>query len=62
MPKSRLPKLLIKYAPRGIRNQGRPLKRLLDKRDRNRLTMVYFPESEIMMMMMMMMHSYSSVQ
>jgi hypothetical protein len=29
MPRSRLPNLLIKYAPRGVRNQGRPLKRLL---------------------------------
>jgi hypothetical protein len=28
MPRSRLPNLLTKYAPRGIRNQGRPLKRL----------------------------------
>jgi hypothetical protein len=31
MPTSRLPNLLIKYAPRGIRNQGRPLKRLLEE-------------------------------
>jgi hypothetical protein len=29
--RSRLPHLLIKYAPRGIRNQGRPLKRLLEE-------------------------------
>jgi hypothetical protein len=28
MPRSRVPNLLTKYAPRGIRNQGRPLKRL----------------------------------
>jgi hypothetical protein len=28
MPRSRVPNLLIKYTPRGIRNQGRPLKRL----------------------------------
>jgi hypothetical protein len=31
VPRSRLPNVLTKYAPRGIRNQGRPLKRLLDK-------------------------------
>jgi hypothetical protein len=31
MPRSRLPNLLTKYAPGGIRNQGRPLKRLLDE-------------------------------
>jgi hypothetical protein len=30
IPSSRLQNLLKKYAPRGIRNQGRPLKRLLD--------------------------------
>jgi hypothetical protein len=29
MPRSRLTNLLIKYAPRGESNQGRPLKRLL---------------------------------
>jgi hypothetical protein len=52
MPRSRLPNLLTKYAPRGIRNQGRPLKRLLEEWDRNRPAMVYFPESEVMTMMM----------
>jgi hypothetical protein len=31
MPRSRLPNLLTKYAPRGIRNHGRPLKRLLEE-------------------------------
>jgi hypothetical protein len=31
MPRSRFPILLTKYAPRGIRNQGRPLKRLLEE-------------------------------
>jgi hypothetical protein len=31
MPRSRLPDLLTKYAPRGIRNQGRPLERLLEE-------------------------------
>jgi hypothetical protein len=31
MPRSRLPNLLTKYVPRCIRNQGRPLKRLLDE-------------------------------
>jgi hypothetical protein len=31
MPRSRLPNLLTKYAPRGIRNQGRPLNRLLNE-------------------------------
>jgi hypothetical protein len=46
---SRLPNLLTKYAPRGRRNQDRPLKRLLDERDRNRPAMAYFPESEMMM-------------
>jgi hypothetical protein len=29
MPRSRLPNLLKKYATRGIRNQSRPLKRIL---------------------------------
>jgi hypothetical protein len=31
MPRSKLPNLLTEYAPRGIRNQGRPLKRLLEE-------------------------------
>jgi hypothetical protein len=31
MPRSRLPDLLTQYAPRGIRNQGRPLERLLEE-------------------------------
>jgi hypothetical protein len=31
MPRYRLPNLFTKYAARGIRNQGRPLKRLLDE-------------------------------
>jgi hypothetical protein len=31
MPRSRSPNLLTKYAPRGIRNQGRPLNRLLEE-------------------------------
>jgi hypothetical protein len=44
---------LTKYAPRGIRNQGRPLKMLLDQWDRNRPAMAYFPECKMMMMMMM---------
>jgi hypothetical protein len=45
IPRSRLPNLLTKYAPRGIRNQGRPMKRLLDEQDWNRPAMAYFPES-----------------
>jgi hypothetical protein len=31
MPRSRLSNLLTKYAPRGIRSHGRPLKRFLDE-------------------------------
>jgi hypothetical protein len=31
MPRSKLSNLLTEYAPRGIRNQGRPLKRLLEE-------------------------------
>jgi hypothetical protein len=31
MPRSRLPNLLTKYAPRGLRNQGTPLNRLLEE-------------------------------
>jgi hypothetical protein len=31
IPRSRLQHLLTKYVPRGIRNQDRPLKRLLDE-------------------------------
>jgi hypothetical protein len=54
MPRPRLPNLLTKYPPRGIRHQGRPLKRLLEERDRNRPAMTYFPVSEMMTMMMMM--------
>jgi hypothetical protein len=50
-----MPNLLTKYAPRGIRNQGRPLKRLLEECDRNRPAMANFPESEMMIIMMMMM-------
>jgi hypothetical protein len=40
---------LIHYALRGIRNQDRSLKRLLDEWDPNRPAVVYFPESEMMM-------------
>jgi hypothetical protein len=46
MPRSRLPNLLTKYAPRGIRNQGRPMKRLLDEEDWNRPAMAYFPKKQ----------------
>jgi hypothetical protein len=49
MPRSTLPNLLTKYAPRRIRYQGRPLKRLLDEWDRNRPAMDYFPGGKIMM-------------
>jgi hypothetical protein len=34
MPRNKLPRL-INYAPKGRRNQGRPLKRLLDGSDQN---------------------------
>jgi hypothetical protein len=47
----RVPNLSKKYVPRGIRNKGRPLKRLLDEWDWNRPAVAYFPESEMMMMM-----------
>jgi hypothetical protein len=47
MPRSRLPDLLTECAPRGITNQGRPLKRLLEKWDRNRPAVAYFPQSEM---------------
>jgi hypothetical protein len=30
MPRNRLPRVMKQYLPTGIRNQGRPLKRLLD--------------------------------
>jgi hypothetical protein len=40
---------LTKYAPRGIRNQDRILKRLLDEWDRIRPAMAYSPENEMMM-------------
>jgi hypothetical protein len=30
MPRNRLPRLIKNYTPKGGRNQGRPLKRLLD--------------------------------
>jgi hypothetical protein len=42
MPRPRLRNVLTKYAPRGIINQGRPLKRLLEERDRNRPATAYF--------------------
>jgi hypothetical protein len=41
--KSRLPNLLTKYAPRGIRKQDRPLKRLLDEWDRKEASNGLFP-------------------
>jgi hypothetical protein len=34
-PHNRLPWIIKNYRPKGRRNQGRPLKRLLDVRDRN---------------------------
>ena len=30
MTRSRLPNLIVQYKPRGVRNQGRPLRRILD--------------------------------
>jgi hypothetical protein len=42
-PRSRLPNLLTKYASRGVKTQGIPLKRLLDEWDLNRPAMAYFP-------------------
>ena len=35
MPRNRLPRIIKHYSPTGRRNQGRPLKRLLDTWDRN---------------------------
>jgi len=35
MPRNRLPKVMKQYSPTGRRNNGRPLKRLLDAWDRN---------------------------
>jgi hypothetical protein len=55
MSRSRLPNLVTKCTPRGIGNQGRPLKKLQEERDRNRRPMAYFPESEMMVMTMTMM-------
>ena len=34
MPRNRLPKVMKHYSPTSRRNHGRPLKRLLDTRDR----------------------------
>jgi DNA-binding NarL/FixJ family response regulator len=53
MPRARLPNLLTKYALGGIRNQSRPLKKLLDERDQK----AYFPENEMMMMMIVLIKS-----
>jgi hypothetical protein len=50
MPRSRLLNLLTQYAPRGIKNQGTPLKRLLDDWDWNRQAMACFPESKVVVM------------
>jgi hypothetical protein len=44
---------LKEYAPRGIRHQDRPLKRLIDERDRNTPAVACFPESDMMKIMMM---------
>jgi len=38
MPRNRLPRIMKYNSPNGRRNHGRPLKRLLDTRDRNRST------------------------
>ena len=35
MPRNRLPRVMKHFSPTGRRNQGRPLKRLLDTWDRN---------------------------
>jgi hypothetical protein len=50
MPRSRVPNLLTIFAPRGVRYQGRPLKRPLGEWDWNRLAMACFPEIEMIMM------------
>jgi hypothetical protein len=59
LPRSRLPNSLTELAPRGIRNQGTQLKRLLEERDRNRPAIYYFPEGEMMMMMTLRIRSRS---
>jgi hypothetical protein len=58
MPRCRVgvQNLLKRYAPRGIRNQGTPLERLLGEWDRNRRAMGYFPGSE--MFMLLVIHHY----
>jgi hypothetical protein len=38
MPRNRLPRVMKRYYPTGRRNYGRPLKRLLNKWDRNGAT------------------------
>jgi hypothetical protein len=49
IPRSRLPNLLTKYAPRSKRNRNWPLNRLLEEWDRNGPAMAYFPVHETMM-------------
>jgi hypothetical protein len=60
MPRNKLPRVMKLYSPTGRRNQGRPLKRLLDTWDRNwvnkwlkQVAQLY--DRYMMMMMMMMM-------
>ena len=54
MPWNRLPRVMKHYSPTGRRNDGRPLKRLLDTWDRNGSTSGPTPWHMIMMMMMYM--------
>jgi hypothetical protein len=50
---------LTKYAPRGRRNQGRPLQRLLEERDWNRPAMDYFPRSEIIIVIIILLFIFT---
>ena len=51
MPRNRLPKVMKYYSPTGRRNQGRPLKILLDRWDRNGQQVAQLHERYMMMMM-----------
>jgi hypothetical protein len=55
LPRNSLPRVMKHYSPAGRRNYGRPLKRLVDTRDRTGQQVAQIHDRYMIMMMMMLM-------
>jgi hypothetical protein len=62
MSRPTVPNLLTKYTPRGVINQVRPLKRLLDEWGWNRPAMAYITENKMMMTYLFVIHIQVALQ